>query len=218
MTGIDAATESGPTRVLDVPRRRGSARRAVAVGVVALAAAGVGGALVFGGQDGAGAARAPGTVEEKIANAMLAGPPSITADATILEYPTTGTDYPVLRRGSNGWSCFPDFPASPTNDPGCYDRNAMVWLTAYYKGEKPNLTSPGISYWYEGTSDASWTEDLAEPPPGQSWVVDGPHITIFPAGPLKAGDYAPHTADHHGAQPAVMWPGSPYEHIHVPIR
>lgn len=43
------------------------------------------------------------TDEEKIADAMSAGPASITQDATILEWPSeTGGDFRVLREGTNG--------------------------------------------------------------------------------------------------------------------
>jgi hypothetical protein len=27
----------------------------------------------------------------------------------------------VLREGTNGWTCYTDWPVSPGNDPACYD-------------------------------------------------------------------------------------------------
>ena len=44
----------------------------------------------------------PVTDSEKIADALSAGPPFITKDATILDWPSTpGGEYRVLRKGTN---------------------------------------------------------------------------------------------------------------------
>ena len=46
--------------------------------------------------------------EAKIQSAMSAAPIAIARDATILDYPANPTDPPIeLRKGTNGWSCFP---------------------------------------------------------------------------------------------------------------
>lgn len=208
-----------PVRLEDRPRPRRRAGVALAVGAVLVALAGASaGVLALSGGD-EGPAAAPGG-KDKIANAMSAAPASVSKDATILDNPAKpGEKYPVLRPGTNGWSCFPDYDATPANDPGCYDRNAMVWVDAFLAGKKPELSSPGISYWLQGTSDASMTDPLAtEPAPGQDWVYDGPHMTIFPTEPIKDAGYpASHGENHDMGGGSVMWPGTPYEHIHVPV-
>src|SRR4029453_15391532 len=62
--------------------------------------------------------KAPMTPAQKIANAMSAGPSSISAKATILDWPAKeGDQPPVLRAGTNGWTCLPDFPATQGTEP-----------------------------------------------------------------------------------------------------
>jgi hypothetical protein len=87
--------------------------------------------LVAGGQkpsapamahDTSMAKKAPMTTAQKIANAMSAGPSAISAKATILDWPAKeGDQPPVLRAGTNGWTCLPDFPETKGNDPMCLD-------------------------------------------------------------------------------------------------
>jgi hypothetical protein len=61
-------------------------------------------------------------VAAKIENAMSAGPSSVSANATILDYALDDTGkFVVLREGSNGWFCFPDSLGSPGLDPSCLD-------------------------------------------------------------------------------------------------
>ena len=37
----------------------------------------------------------------------------------------------TLRKGSNGWTCMPDAPATPGPDPMCFDANAGKWVDAW---------------------------------------------------------------------------------------
>ena len=69
----------------------------------------------------------------KIQRAMKAAPSSISAEATILD--VTGWDevdgWPVLRGGSNGWTCFPGVPLNEGDKhPMCNDAVWMEWLAA----------------------------------------------------------------------------------------
>src|SRR5687767_2339607 len=64
--------------------------------------------------------------QAKIENAMSAAPPAIADQATIVDFAMDDDGaFVVLRDGSNDWSCFPDYPASPTNDPMCLDPTFM---------------------------------------------------------------------------------------------
>ena len=48
------------------------------------------------------------TRDQKIANAMTAAPASVSAQATILDWPATESEPPtVLRAGSNAWTACP---------------------------------------------------------------------------------------------------------------
>ena len=80
------------------------------------------------GQDMAmhGMAASTMTKAQKIANAMTAGPSSIAAKATILDWPAGEELKPeVLRAGTNGWTCLPDMADSKGNDPMCVDATWM---------------------------------------------------------------------------------------------
>lgn len=63
--------------------------------------------------------------EWKIANALSAGPASITDHATVIDWPANPKDGMahgrVLRQGTNGWTCMPDVPGRPQHDPMCVD-------------------------------------------------------------------------------------------------
>lgn len=80
-----------------------------------------------------------GDTQEKIENAMAAAPASLAENATILDYEVDDAgNFIVLREGSNGWSCFPDTPGTPTDDPMCLDETWMDWFTAFVAGEEPS--------------------------------------------------------------------------------
>ena len=156
----------------------------------------------------------PQTNADKIANAMTAAPDFISAQATILDWTDQAPNWPVLREGDNGWSCFPDFPSSPTNDPWCMDGVSLEWLNAYATGQEPKITTPGLSYMLQGGSDASNDDPFAtEPKPGQDWVVAPPHLMVFSPTKLDPAAYA----DHHTGRPSIMFGGTPYEHLMIPV-
>jgi hypothetical protein len=86
----------------------------------------------------------PQTAEQKLTNAMSAGPPP-AKDATILDGVEVAKAK-VLRQGTNGWTCVPDDPGSPGNDPQCMDKNGLEWLKALMAHTAPKFTAPGIDY------------------------------------------------------------------------
>jgi hypothetical protein len=155
-------------------------------------------------------------VQAKIESAMSAAPSSIAADATIMDNVMDDAGkFVVLQEGSNGWSCFPDIPVSPGNDPACYDQTWLDWNYAFVAGEDPNPTVAGIAYMLQGGSDASNTDPLAtEPAAGEEWVNSGPHIMLILPGEL---DQSVFSTDHGSGEPSIMWAGTPYEHIMVPV-
>lgn len=155
-------------------------------------------------------------VAARIDNAMSAAPPAISANATILDnaFDDNGK-FVVLREGSNGWSCFPDIPGSPGNDPACYDQTWMDWNNAFVASEEPNVTVAGFAYMLQGGSDASNTDPLAtEPAEGEEWVSSPPHIMLLLPGDLDQNAFS---TDHDSGEPYIMWAGTPYEHIMVPV-
>lgn len=174
------------------------------------------GGIEFGHQIAAAASQDDADAEAKIEIAMSAAPSAISENATIFdnELDDAGT-FVVLREGSNGWSCFPDAPGTPSNDPMCLDQTWVDWLYAFVAGEEPNTTVPGLAYMLQGGSDASNTDPLAtEPAAGEDWVSSPPHVMLLLPGDL---DQSVFSADHLSGEPYIMWAGTPYEHIMMPV-
>ncbi len=157
-------------------------------------------------------------VDAKIAVAMSAAPVEIAKDATILDWPAEeGGDMVLLREGTNDWTCFTDWPVTPgAPDPACYDVEWGAWNEAFAKGETPQINTVGIGYMLAGGVDPSNTDPLAmEPAPGEDWVVTPPHIMIIAPGGFDPSVFA---AEPHSGQPYIMFEGTPYEHLMVPVQ
>ena len=152
----------------------------------------------------------------KVQNAMSAAPRSISKDATVMDFPATeGGEMAVLRKGTSEWTCLPDDPSTPANDPMCLDKMAMEWAKAWMSHQDPKITSTGIGYMLQGGGSASNTDPFAKTPAaGETWMKEPPHVMIFSAGKLDASAYG----DMHSGGPWVMWGGTPYEHLMVPVR
>ena len=71
----------------------------------------------------------------KIASAMSAAPAPVSRNASVVEMAEDGS-MKTLRKGTNEWTCVPDDPSTPGDDPMCLDPNAMEWLHAYM-GKSP---------------------------------------------------------------------------------
>jgi hypothetical protein len=150
-----------------------------------------------------------------IASAMSAAPPAVGRNATIV---TMGADGQMrtLRTGSNGFTCMPDNPTTPGPDPMCMDPNATEWGMAWMQ-HKPPPQKVGVMYMLAGGTDASNTDPYAEKPTAENhWVKTGPHIMVVGA-PDMLTQY-PAKPDPDTTQPYVMWAGTPYAHLMMPVR
>jgi len=157
------------------------------------------------------------SVQDKIQNAMSAAPGSVAINATIMDWPATEGDEPVmLREGSNDWTCFPDYPASPSNDPTCLDKTWMQWFKAYMNKTEPKIAAPGFAYMLQGGSDASNTDPFAaEPPAGEKWLEAPPHLMVVVPGKLDPSVFS---SEYNSGGPWIMWGGTPYEHLMIPVK
>ena len=163
---------------------------------------------------GAHAQHKPKTDTQLIANAMSAGPPSISCNATIIAM--EGDKMRTLKQGTNEFTCVPDDPGSPGNDPMCLDKNGMLWLQAWMNHKDAPKGKMGLVYMLQGGSDASNVDPFAtQPAAGQKWVTTGPHVMVV--GMAGMLDAVPTTADAPRA-PFIMWGGSSYEHIMMPVK
>lgn len=158
-----------------------------------------------------------GTTEWKIQNAMSAAIPAISTDATVLDWPQTeGAQLAELRKGTNDWTCLPDYPGSPGNDPICADKSAVQWFVAYMTQKEPKLTQVGLAYMLQGASDASNTDPFAtEPAAGEDWVTAPAHVMVFPVGKLDPSMYG---TDYTSGKSWIMYAGTPYEHLMIPVQ
>ncbi len=73
----------------------------------------------------------------------------------------------------------------------------------------------GVSYMLAGGSDESNTDPMATgPAPGAEWIATPPHIMLLMPGGFDADIF---TTDHGSGYPYIMWDGTPYEHLMIPV-
>lgn len=146
---------------------------------------------------------------QKIERAMSAAPPSISAGARIVD-----VDGRVLREGDNGWVCRPG--VMPGDDhPLCNDAAWTAFMQAFQAGQPVKAERLGISYMLQGDMAVNNADPSdRKQDPGEVWVQEGPHLMI----------YVPDTAlldalptDPYAGGPYVMWHGTPYAHVMVPV-
>jgi hypothetical protein len=117
-----------------------------------------------------------------------------------------------LQTGTNGFTCMIGGDGTPL----CADENAMAWRkAAASKSDPPNK----IGFIYMLAGDTGTNNAVPEQRAShQHWVQTGPHVMIV--GPMvrEMAGY-PRTAD--VADPKqlyVMAPGTPYEHLMLPVE
>jgi len=163
------------------------------------------------------ASKATPSDAELIASAMQAAPSKVSADATIVAPQPDGT-LRTVRQGTNGFTCMADSPTTPGPDPMCMDKSAMQWAGAWMGHKPPATGNVGLMYMLAGGTDASNTDPYATAPSaGNHWVETGPHVMVVGADASFYDQY-PKTADPETGAPYVMWAGTPYQHLMVPIK
>jgi len=157
------------------------------------------------------------TDADVIKSAMAAAPAKVAQAATVVAMNADGT-MRTLRKGSNGFTCMADNPETPGPDPMCMDQNAMEWVHAWIAHKAPTKGKVGFMYMLSGGTDGSNTDPYAQKPAaGNHWIETGPHIMIVGAEPGFYDQY-PKNADPDTSTPYVMWPGTPYQHLMVPVK
>lgn len=161
-------------------------------------------------------APAPGSPEAKIEMAMAAAPAEIAAQATILDWPGAPEGKPTeLRAGTNGWTCFTDNASTPAPDPLCADAESIKWAEAWMGKSTPALKALGLAYMLQGDAGASNIDPFATAATADNqWHTSGPHIMIFTPDVRQLDAVS---TDHTNGAPYVMWKGTPYAHIMMPV-
>lgn len=161
---------------------------------------------------------APSAADQKtIKSAMRAAPKKVAAAATIVAMEADG-QMRTLREGTNGFTCMPDNPATPGPDPMCMDKAAWEWAGAWMGHKMPVSGQIGFMYMLAGGTDASNTDPYATKPSVENhWVKTGPHVMIVGAD-ASFYDMYPKSADPDTSVPYVMWAGTPYQHLMIPVK
>jgi hypothetical protein len=150
--------------------------------------------------------------DKVIKSAMSAGPESISADATILDW-----EMNVIREGTNEWTCLPDRPDTEGTDPWCMTGPWLNFLDAYVNQTEPTYDEFGIAYMLMGDSPVSNSDPYQTEPTGpEDWVTGvGAHIMLLvPDKSMLKGL----PTDHLNGGPWVMWADTPYAHVMIPIE
>jgi hypothetical protein len=146
--------------------------------------------------------------KEKIRRAMLAGPSSVTAEATVGEMDGQGNLTVVLRPGKNDWVCIPgdqNVVGRPALDP-----MGMVWFKdVLARKPKPTNSSRGLIYMLNGATQRSYTDPFDTTSPA---IPIGPHWMILWPFDAKAAGLSTVMRD---AGTMVMFAGTPYAHLHI---
>jgi hypothetical protein len=153
--------------------------------------------------------------EALIKGAISAAPKAIGEAATIVTFDAT-METVVLRKGTNNITCIPDDPTTPTDDPVCTDENGLAWSIALMHHDPAPPPGIGFGYMLMGETAASNVDPFAAPPTDGKWHQAGPHIMIMNARDGSPGYPRPGLSPD-VAQPWVMWSGTPYEHLMIPV-
>jgi hypothetical protein len=146
----------------------------------------------------------------KIARALRAAPAPISQKATIMD-----VDETVLRPGTNGWTCMPGLSAD-NRSPMCNDEVWGKLMQAVAAKAAFRTERAGISYMLAGdASPVSNTDPYdTKQDAGEVWVQEGPHLmVVFPDPKMLEGI----SDDPHNGGPYVMWKGTPYAHVMMPV-
>lgn len=173
------------------------------------------GLSLFALASAAGAQQAPAAMSDAdyTAKVTTAAPPPIARDATIARM--DGGAMKTLKKGTNGFTCM---LLGPERVPMCGDANALAWGHAL-GAHKPPPAATGFMYMLAGDAGASNTDPFAtKAEPGNHWVKTGPHVMIVGAAAKQMAANYPKTADPDPTKPYVMWPGTAYEHLMLPVQ
>ncbi len=163
----------------------------------------------IGARDGAAEAAAPEATPDALTDALSAGWPGMAENVTVVDWEGN-----VLKEGSNGYTCLPTPPMLAGNAPMCMDSEWMKWAGAWQNKTDYSAESLGISYMLSGDEGASNTDPYAEGPTDDNeWIIEGAHLMIL--APSELLNAFPTDPDNGG--PYVMWKGTPYAHLMVPI-
>jgi hypothetical protein len=97
----------------------------------------------------------------------------------------------------------------------CIDQVFQAMIEAWSTKSPFSAKIEGFGYMLQGASDASATDPFkTEPGPGEQWVVSPPHIMLISPDPASLANLP---GEPSGGGPWVMWKGTPYQHVMMPV-
>lgn len=152
----------------------------------------------------------PADADAAIADAVSAAPDHISASATVMDWEGN-----ALREGSNGWTCMPTPPGMAGKAPMCLDEPWLAWAQAWSGKTEPAISRVGVGYMLGGDTGASNSDPYATDPDAvDDWVDAGRHLMVVVPDPATL-EGMPTDPD---AGAWVMWKGTPYAHVMIPIE
>ncbi len=149
--------------------------------------------------------------EAMIRSALSAAPPTLRDTVRVMDF-----NGHVLRDGPPGFTCLP----APPNlaGPMCLDEVWMGWLDAWAKHQPFRAPRVALAYMLAGDTREGGASNInpfdTQPTRDNDWMVEGPHVMILLPDPAMLDAFP--TA-HHAGGPYVMWKGTPYAHIMMPV-
>ena len=156
-------------------------------------------------------ARAQGSDADYMATIKRAAPPEVVDKSSVIRM--NGTNMLTVQKGNNGWTCMTDQLGTPM----CMDANAMEWAHAWQTHATPP-DKTGFIYMLSGDKGASNSDPWAKGKTADNhWIETGSHVMIV--GPtVKTMIGYPKDLSPDPNKPYVMWPGTPYEHLMLPVK
>jgi hypothetical protein len=147
-----------------------------------------------------------------IREALSAAPPEVAKTAIVKNWDGT-----ILKPGTGAYTCYPtrDSIKKRGNMSMCLDKTGLAWHDAWTNKKPFKANEVGIVYMLAGDVGSSNTDPYAEAPTSNNqWVEPGPHTMIIVP---NSAELEGISIDPYSGGPFVMWKGTPYVHIMVPV-
>lgn len=142
-------------------------------------------------------------------DALLAAWPGMLGKASIMDW-----DGNMLQDGASGYVCMPTPPMLSGTAPMCLDAEWQKWADAWANKKPYAATTLGIAYMLAGDEGASNIDPYAQgPTENNEWIREGAHLMVL-APPALLNLYP---TDPENGGPYLMWKGTPYAHLMVPV-
>jgi hypothetical protein len=160
-----------------------------------------------------GTASAADDKDALIKDALSAAAPEIAKTAMVMDW-----DHSMLKSGTGAYTCMPtppDIRAKGGREPMCLDKVWAAWGDAWMNKKPFKAEGVGIAFMLAGDTGASNTDPYAtQKTATNQWVVEGPHLMFIVPDTAQLEGLS---TDPHNGGPYVMWKGTPYAHIMVPV-